>query len=448
MTKPKVRGNFFSQPKMKSRPNAFAPLGLGILVLSQALHAASLTALGVLPAGSPASYANAVTPDGRFVAGYSKSGSGTEAFRWSSAEGMVGLGELPGGEFYSEARAISSDGSTIVGASASGRALAYEAFVWNSGTLQSLTGTLPSGYYPYNALAMSPDGQTVVGSAATLAPGSRAYRWTATEGYALLPHPAGSSFTSTARAVSADGNTVAGILEYPDFSTEGFRWTPTTGIVSLGRLAAGKAVQSEVYDMSDDGRFFTGLLVYRESGNIEMMRWSAEEGLVPLGHLPKGESRSIGYGISEDGQTIVGEAIMEVIQPGFPFPLRVPRAAVWQQGIGLKPLWDLLVERGMNPANSGWNALVSAQAVSGNGRFIVGQGQRNGRSEAFLVDLATRLEVTGVVGDLRLQWPSGHKLQRTASLSPASWNDVPDAASPWNVPTDSEPGYFRIVSLQ
>ena len=89
-----------------------------------------------------------------------------------------------------------------------------------------------------------------------------------------------------------------------------------------------------------------------------------------------------------------------------------------------------------------------ARAVSSDGQFNVGQGLRNGRPEAFLVDLATRLEVTGTVGDLRLEWPAGHKLQRTGSLSPAAWNDVPDATSPWNIPTGGETGYFRIVRLQ
>ncbi len=432
---------------MKPRPNTFVGVGLGILLLANAANSASLTPLGFLPAADPRSNARAVTPDGRFVVGYANSGSGSEAFRWSQADGMVGLGDLPGGDARSEAYGISADGGTVVGAAFSGFGTGFEPFRWTTaGGLTRLGGGLPAMFQGGGANGITPDGLVVVGGVASSSGSIDAYRWTAVGGYSLLgPLPAG-AVGANSTVVSADGRTVAGHLDLPGFELEGFRWTAETGMVGLGREVGGKAVQSEVYGMSADGRFITGLVAYRETGNLEMMRWSAADGMKPLGHFPKGENRSIGYGVSDDGRMVVGEAVMEVVDPSIPFPVRAPRAAVWREGTGLKPLWDLLVEGGVNPASDGWEFLFIARAVSGDGRFVVGSGRRNGKIEAFIADLALKLEFTHTEDRLQLTWPAGFKLQRTDSLSPAAWEDVPDAVSPTEITTDGQPGFFRVVS--
>lgn len=168
--------------------------------------------------------------------------------------------------------------------------------------------------------------------------------------------------------------------------------------------------------------------------------------MAALGHLPGGEGHSIGFGVTEDGRMVVGEAAMPVVDPAFPFPVPLPRAAVWRSGIGLRPLWDLLTELGVNPAADGWSALVMASAVSGDGRYVVGMGRRNGRNEAFRADLATSLELVDVAGRPHLVWPEGFKLQRTDSLNPAAWSDVSEAQSPWEIPAGSPSGFFRMSS--
>lgn len=442
-----VADQCFMVLSMKPRPNILVEVGLGILLLANAASSASLTPLGVLPALDPRSFATAVTPDGRYVIGYANSGSGSEAFRWSRAGGMVGLGNFPGGELRSEAYAVSADGGTVVGAAFPGSGTSFEPFHWTSaGGLTRLGGGLPAMFQGGGANGITPDGLVVVGGVASSSGSIDAYRWTAVGGYSLLgPLPAG-AVGANSTVVSADGRTVAGHLDLPGFELEGFRWTAETGMVGLGREVGGKAVQSEIYGMSADGRFITGLVAYQETGNLEMMRWSAAEGMKPLGHFPEGENRSIGYGVSDDGRMVVGEAVMEVTDPSFPFPVRLPRAAVWREGSGLKPLWDLLVEGGVNPASDGWEFLFIARAVSGDGRFVVGSGRRNGKTEAFIADLAPRLEMTRTASGLRLSWPVGFKLQRTGSLGAAAWTDVLDAVSPWETSAANGPAFFRLAA--
>ena len=78
---------------------------------TSSVHAggASFQGLGDLPGGVFASTDPRVCADGSVVVGWSRSGSGIEAFSWTSVGGMVGLGDQPGGAFNSFARAASAD---------------------------------------------------------------------------------------------------------------------------------------------------------------------------------------------------------------------------------------------------------------------------------------------------------------------------------------------------
>src|SRR5437868_2653577 len=109
---------------------AFALVAACFLMVSLAAsaHGARFFGLGDLPGGTFNSWANGVSADGSVVVGISESGSGGEAFRWTSGEGMVGLGYLsflPFGK-NSFARGVSADGSVIVGDSSG------QAFRWTS----------------------------------------------------------------------------------------------------------------------------------------------------------------------------------------------------------------------------------------------------------------------------------------------------------------------------
>ncbi len=94
------------------------------------LDAVTFLPLGGLMANDIDSFALGVSNDGSTVVGESQSSFGPEAFRWTSATGMLGLGILPGGTL-SRAKAVSSNGSIVVGESASASTHFGEAFRWS-----------------------------------------------------------------------------------------------------------------------------------------------------------------------------------------------------------------------------------------------------------------------------------------------------------------------------
>ena len=96
-------------------------LSLGLAAMFAAAnsgHAREFRGLGDLPGGEHRSHACAVSADGKTVVGFSQSGSGREAFRWTREGGLQSLEDLPGGEMHAEASAVSAGGSVIVGAGA------------------------------------------------------------------------------------------------------------------------------------------------------------------------------------------------------------------------------------------------------------------------------------------------------------------------------------------
>ena len=98
--------------------------GLAVAVALAALpataHAQSFTPLGDLAGGSFDSGARGVSANAEVIVGDAQPGTTTndrEAFRWTSAGGMVGLGKVAGLPLESVALAASADGSAVVGAS-------------------------------------------------------------------------------------------------------------------------------------------------------------------------------------------------------------------------------------------------------------------------------------------------------------------------------------------
>jgi len=101
---------------------AFAAGSLAIIVALSSIvpssaHASpfSFKGLGELPGGIFWSGADGISADGSVAVGFDHSASGQEAFRWTSAGGMVGLGDLPSGVFSSRAHGASADGAVVIG---------------------------------------------------------------------------------------------------------------------------------------------------------------------------------------------------------------------------------------------------------------------------------------------------------------------------------------------
>jgi probable HAF family extracellular repeat protein len=185
---------------------------LGTSAASRAFAAASLTPLGDLPGGEFESFAYGVSADGSVVVGDSRSSDLPEAFRWTSAGGMVGLGDLL---FWSGANGVNADGSVVVGYSFSASGL--EAFRWTSAGGMVGLGDLPTGEFNSFANGVSADGSVVVGQGLS-ADGDEAFRWTANGGMTRLwdvllangVDPAADGWTQLvdAEGVNADGITM------------------------------------------------------------------------------------------------------------------------------------------------------------------------------------------------------------------------------------------------
>lgn len=354
------------------------------IFLAPGTQAASFTPLGDLPGGEFNSRAYDVSPDGRVVVGDSIVASGTEGFRWTPDFGMVGLGDLPGGYFGSRANAVSADGSVVVGQSYISDYAEKEAFRWTSESGMAGLGNLSGTFLDNYALDVSADGGVVVGGSDAY--GGGAFRWTKETGIVrlgVIPEASGSiTFRySDALGVSADGNVVVG-SSYGYFLSgnivrEAFRWTSEGGMVGLGSYPDGD-VESDARDISADGRVVVGSAP--RGSNSEAFRWTSETGMVGLGFLPGGfptNRDTYAFGVSGDGSVIVGDGVTSTDGSR--------EAFIWTQSHGIRKLEDVLVARGATGLE-GW-ALRRANAVSDNGRWIVGWGTNpSGNVEAFLAD--------------------------------------------------------------
>jgi probable HAF family extracellular repeat protein len=331
--------------------------------------------LGDLPGDLFLSRAAGVSADGSVVVGASVSVSASgfqafEAFRWTSASGMVGLGFLPGfpGSF---ATAASADGSVVVGGNL-GPSM-EQAFRWTQTTGMVGLGFLP-GYAESRAFGVSADGSVVVGNSNTI-PGQggqfQAFRWTAQSGMVGLGSflPGG---LSSAEGVSANGGTVVGVSDSA-LGRQAFLWTEGGGMIALGDLP-GSGFFSFAHGVSEDGSVVVG--ISHSASGFEAFRWQAD-GMVGLGFLP-GDVESEAFGVSADGSVIVGRGTTMD-------PRSDVRAFVWDTTEGMRDLRDVLISQGDDL--TGWS-LIESLDVSADGRSIVGRGiNPAGQEEGWLARL-------------------------------------------------------------
>ncbi|MCC7316365.1 MAG: hypothetical protein IT419_16240 [Planctomycetes bacterium] len=339
---------------------------------------ASFQGIGDLQGGTGSSFGFAISGNGLVIVGSSTSDSGTQAFRWTQAGGMVGLGDLPGGEYGSGASETSADGGVVVGGSFSANADIgqYEAFRWSAATGMVAMGDLPLSQFRSTAHGVSANGSVIVGQGASLAAGfnrTEAFRWTQAGGMVGLGDLAGGLFWSRAMAVSADGATVA-CAGSTDIGFEPFIWTSAGGVVSLG-AGPGNYVAGPPFDISADGTTIVGHGTDFSTGQILAYRWISGSGFTLLGDLPGGSVHSIAYSASSDGSVVVGESMTQADREAF----------IWNANSGMQNLRNLLSSLGVNM--TGWT-LRSAEGVSDNGRVITGWATNpSGRSEAWIATL-------------------------------------------------------------
>jgi len=396
-----------------------------VFCAGSAAHAADFTPLGSLPdPGTFGSAAHAVTPDGRTIAGESTVSSTfggiRQAVLWRNDVGPTSFGPVPGNNAFS---ALSADGSAAVGNSRTeGSPPNSFAFYWST-----LTGTivpgLPAGYVNSNASAISADGGTIIGSLFTVDPfgtptSRQAARGSRNEGLffgGLGYLPGGSNASSSANAVSVDGSVIVGVSTSASSEQEAFRWTPATGMVGLGFLPGGTASAANL--VSGDGSIVVGSVSFAfDPSRQSAFRWTEAAGMTDLGALPGAVSASP-TAMSPDGRFIVGtsgfdafrwdEAGGMVALPRLPDAQMAMAMAVsddgavilgrsffadghvdyfiWTAADGSRSLRDILAASGVDV--SGWQNL-QAEALSGNGNAIVGQGRNpSGFPEGWVIRL-------------------------------------------------------------
>jgi probable HAF family extracellular repeat protein len=365
---------------------------VSLILVSHASWSASFTPLGTGP-GAGYSKTFAISNDGTTVVGQKSSFLGPEAFRWTSAGGLVGLGDLPDGNFSSLAFGVSGDGSVVAGVGDSD--LYEEAFRWTSGGGMVGLGDLPGGLERSRGFGISADGATVVGRSYSTS-GQEAFRWTAGTGIVGLGDLTGGEFRSLAYAASADGSVVVGYgnIVAENFGIppvyEAFRWTSGTGMVGLGDLPGGD-VDSYAYAVSSDGTVVVGSSDSTSGG--EAMRWTAAGGMVGLGDLPGGSFASYATGVSDDGNVVVGWSVNSGSGSS-----TVLAPFVWTAATGMQELEDILIAGGATGL-TGWSLDVGPGSngnvvISGDGQWVAATGVNpSGKQEAYLAYIGVEVPI-------------------------------------------------------
>jgi probable HAF family extracellular repeat protein len=323
-------------------------------------EADGMQSLGDLPGGHwyTLSVATGISGDGSTIIGYSESDDGMQAFRWTAADGMQGLGDLPGYTFFSMATGVSADGSVVVGYSMSDSG--EEAFRWTATDGMQGLGALPGGLQS-RAVAVSADGSVIIGYGSSTS-GTQAFRWTASGGMEGLGDLPGGQFFSQPTAVSANGSVIVGYSYSTVVYPEAFRWTASGGMQGLGDLPEGD-FHSRATGVSADGTVVMGY-GFSASGQ-EAFRWTVSDGMQGLGDLPGGAYYSNPTSMSADGSVIVGASVSA---SGY-------EAFYWSTSTGMVRLEDLLgVNYGLAPQFSGWTLQPTFLTISSDGKTLLGNG--------------------------------------------------------------------------
>lgn len=361
-----------------------------LLLVSRANSFAASSFFGLKPLPGCADISRcALSRDGSTVVGE----SGSQAFRWTLAGGMVNLGCLPGGN-KSHAEAVSRDGSVVVGLSNShsGR---YQGFRWTAaGGMVRLSssvftwGNTPKTINPVEGdrfesvlfpHSISDDGSVIVGSALQGMMRGEAFRWSASTGAVRLKGLS-DSYCSSAYAVSGDGSVVVGEYEPPSGGSA-FRWTASSGVVDLGHLP--NQTRSIALAVSGDGSVVVGF----SSGpdGCEAFRWTMSGGMRGLGNLPGG-SNSMAYVLSGDGSIAGGYCSLSSGSHVF----------IWDTNNGMRHLQSVLADI-YHLDLTGWKIRVIT-GVSDDGGTILGLGDHNGHCEAWIAHLDRPVNVPAAKG--------------------------------------------------
>jgi hypothetical protein len=213
-------------------------------------------------AGDDWTQARALSADGATVLGHSSGPFGARLFVWTEATGTRAVENLPG---YTSCLAAGVTFGRTSGLAVGGlctiEAGQPRPFVWAGQDVLLALGPADAldGYEPTGPVAVTADGSVAVGraSGATLAAGSRAYRWTQANGLQLIQLPEG--YTTGApvagqATMSEDGSVFVGTMG--GIGPHSFLWSESAGAVVLAPLEGHD--MSDAYVLSTDGSVAAG----------------------------------------------------------------------------------------------------------------------------------------------------------------------------------------------
>ncbi len=232
----------------------------------------TVTNLGYLNQGYKYTRATGISSDGSIIVGDSNGAYDNQAYKWTQADGMQGLGYLSGSN-NSYANAISSDGRIIAGYGAPFGAIPLPV-IWKDDT-QTIIYDVWNLYNDAVAFDVSNTG-TIVGRATTSALEHEAFLWSQATGTVSIGDFSGGRHLSSANAVTADGSIVVGRGE-TDNGGLAFIWDELNGLRSLqsalendyGMDLTGWSLY-EATDITPDGNIIIGKGIYNQS-NITWM---------------------------------------------------------------------------------------------------------------------------------------------------------------------------------
>lgn len=176
-----------------------------------------------------------------------------------------------------------------------------------------------------------------------------------------------------ATSVSGDGSVVVGCSLPSGSVGTAFYWTAATGLVSIGDLP-GANLQSLAYGVSADGQVIVGW--GSSTIGVVAFRWTPSAGFLNLGDLPGGTIRSEGRAASANGSVVVGAGQSPLGRQAFR----------WSPSTDMVPMGEI--------PGGGYGSI--ATGVSAEGAVVVGSSTGPNGEEAFRWTQNTGLVSLGV----------------------------------------------------
>jgi uncharacterized membrane protein len=242
------------------------------------------------------------------------------------------------------------------------------------------------------AYGISSDGSVVVGGATHECGDWVPVTWTEQDGLKIIPldpaPPPGESScppVGSAFGASRDGRVIVGSVNDDTGYSSAFLWSAATGRQRLDEGPGASAVAQFAYAISADGSTVVGQGIF--DGAFLPFVWTQEAGLVGLDDpefAGAPDFTRTAWSVSEHGDVVVGgrsEWYDDLAN------YQGDEAFIWTPQTGIRDLRRYLESIGVNTA--GWYRLISAWAVSEDGRTVVGTGIRAGQSvsEVFYASL-------------------------------------------------------------